>query len=132
MRNGHAYTPAKTRKWESTARILIAQSMRSHGHGIYSGPLDIIVDCYFQIPNSWPQWRKAVALEGKVWHTVKPDIDNVFKAAVDAMTGVLFCDDAQVVSLRGHKAYAADPRVEITASTVFGVTGKSKQLGAYR
>lgn len=54
--------------------------------------------------------------------TTKPDIDRLVRAALDAMTGVLFVDDAQVVELHVRKCYLASPTgvpgAEISVSEV--------------
>ena len=44
---------------------------------------------------------------------VKPDLDNVVKAVLDALNGVVYRDDAQVVNLVATKRYATEPRVEV-------------------
>ena len=44
---------------------------------------------------------------------VKPDIDKLARAVSDALTGILFCDDAQVVLLVASKHYGLPERVEI-------------------
>lgn len=38
--------------------------------------------------------------------TTKPDVDKMARAGLDALTGVLFADDSQVVSLHVQKEYA--------------------------
>lgn len=40
--------------------------------------------------------------------TTKPDIDKLARAALDALSGVLFADDSQVVSLALSKQFAAE------------------------
>lgn len=42
--------------------------------------------------------------------TVKPDADKLGRALLDALTGVAYIDDAQVVWLRIRKTYGPDPR----------------------
>lgn len=42
-------------------------------------------------------------------HTVKPDVDKLARALLDAGTGTLWRDDAQVVSLTVGKRYAEQP-----------------------
>lgn len=45
----------------------------------------------------------------------KPDIDKLARAAVDALSSVVFRDDSQVVALQVRKVYAdAGAKVEIT------------------
>lgn len=39
----------------------------------------------------------------------KPDIDKLARAALDALTGVVYVDDSQVVSLRAIKGYGDTP-----------------------
>jgi len=49
-----------------------------------------------------------------VWHTKKPDIDNLIKAVMDAAKGILWRDDSQVVRLRAAKQYTVEqPGIEI-------------------
>ena len=49
-------------------------------------------------------------------HTKRPDIDKLVRAACDALTGIVWHDDAQVVELVAVKRYAetgAGPRVDV-------------------
>lgn len=45
-------------------------------------------------------------------HIKKPDVDNLGKLAVDALTGLFWKDDCQIVNLDVTKQYG-DPRTEI-------------------
>ena len=47
--------------------------------------------------------------------TVRPDLDKLVRAVLDALTGVLFADDAQVVALIATKAYGAVPQLAVEA-----------------
>lgn len=42
---------------------------------------------------------------------VKPDVDKLARAVLDALTGVVFKDDSQVVSLQASKVYSDRPGV---------------------
>ena len=44
---------------------------------------------------------------------VRPDVDKLARATMDAMTGVLFEDDAQVVEISARKQYGPRERVEV-------------------
>ena len=55
----------------------------------------------------------ADALAGYVLPAVKPDADNLAKAALDACNGIIWCDDALICSLLVKKRYAAYPCLEI-------------------
>ncbi len=52
-------------------------------------------------------------------HTKKPDLDKLARALKDALKGVLYHDDAQVVVLLARKVYAAEtaaPCAEVTVA----------------
>lgn len=38
-------------------------------------------------------------------HTVKPDLDKLQRAVMDALTGIVYVDDAQVIGADSFKAY---------------------------
>jgi crossover junction endodeoxyribonuclease RusA len=44
----------------------------------------------------------------------KPDVDKLCRSVLDALTGVAFGDDSQVVALMATKKFSAQPRAEIT------------------
>lgn len=46
-------------------------------------------------------------------HTVRPDIDKCLRAVLDALTGVGYADDSQVVSVRAVKLYGPSERVMV-------------------
>jgi crossover junction endodeoxyribonuclease RusA len=49
----------------------------------------------------------------RVYPTVKPDTDKLGRALLDALTGVAYADDAQVVWLRIRKVYGVDARTTV-------------------
>jgi len=108
------YTPAKTRTWEGIARSLAMDKMR--GRAPLECPVRLSLIITFAIPDSWPQWKRALALAGRIEPTVKPDADNVEKAVKDALNGVAWRDDCQVVSGTKEKLYGPQPGVRILVS----------------
>jgi Holliday junction resolvase RusA-like endonuclease len=50
--------------------------------------------------------------------TVPPDLDKLIRAVLDALTGIAYHDDAQVVELVTTKKYGAEPGVDISISPV--------------
>ena len=46
--------------------------------------------------------------------TVPPDLDKLIRAVLDALTGIAYQDDAQVVELLTSKKYGAEPGVDIS------------------
>lgn len=52
-------------------------------------------------------------LSGELLPTKKPDIDNITKCVLDALNGIAYHDDSQIVRLTVEKFYAQQPRVEV-------------------
>jgi len=104
-------TPAKTRSWENDARQLARIEMGTRKP--FSGPMQVEVVAVFVPSRSWPAWKQQAALDGMVCHTGKPDADNLAKAAKDALNGVVWVDDAQVIDLRTRKVYGERAEVRI-------------------
>jgi Holliday junction resolvase RusA-like endonuclease len=88
--------------------------MEAQGRPVLSGPVALEVAATFSLPVSKPRWWKSAALAGRIAHTTKPDGDNVLKAAKDALNGIAWLDDAQVIAATITKRYGDQPAVEIT------------------
>lgn len=110
---GHArmFTPAKTLAYEGFI-ALQAQIAMNH-HDLVEGPVEVRMFIALQVPESKSQKWKRQALAGEVFPTTKPDVDNTVKAVFDALNGVVWRDDVQVVDLVLKKRYSAHPRVEV-------------------
>ncbi len=108
------YTPEKTRTWEGIARSLAMDKMG--GMRPMECPIRLSLIITLAIPDSWPQWKRELALAGRIEPTVKPDADNVEKAVKDALNGVVWVDDCYVVSGAKEKLYGPHPGVRILVS----------------
>lgn len=73
------------------------------GIDVLTGPLE--VDISFAFKGDWLSH-----------HTKKPDVDNCVKAVLDAMNGIVWIDDAQIVSLLARKEYLDDDRATISVT----------------
>lgn len=72
------------------------------------GGLEVEFTAYLPIPSSDSKKTRADKLTGAVQHTKKPDVDNLAKQLLDAMTRLEFwSDDAQICGLFCRKRYAA-------------------------
>jgi len=100
------YTPKKTRDYED--RIRAAGKDAVGGDALWPTKRPIILDIYahFEVPRTWPNWKiEGAAVDGWIYHTTRPDIDNVVKAVMDGLNGVLWDDDAQVMSVTARKSF---------------------------
>ena len=69
------------------------------GRPPFAGPVRVHLVLRLPRPTSRPRWRWLP------WE--KPDIDKLTRSTLDALTGVLYEDDARVVDLHVRKRYAA-------------------------
>lgn len=108
-RQGRAYTPATTMKAEkSVADALRIETMKDGGMWPKEGPLSIEVGFALPVPPSWPKKKQQQARDGDIFHVSRPDIDNMLKLVLDAANGVLWLDDAQLVSTFCTKSYGVE------------------------
>ena len=69
---------------------------------------------YRAVPKSWSRRKRADAIADKIRPTTRPDLDNLIKGIKDALSGVWYKDDSQVVEYgKVGKWYAEEPRVYV-------------------
>lgn len=113
--NSHTYTPAKTKNYER----LVAFMCRSQNANISFAPgkaLTMDIRAYMAVPKSDTQTKRERKLSGIMRPTKKPDWDNIGKIISDALNGIAYHDDAQIVDVRVRKYYTLSPRVEVEIS----------------
>lgn len=108
--SGHAFTPARTRSYESLLQGAAIEAMS--GQVPIEGPVSVSVSAYFPVPASWSKSKRAAALLGALRPTKKPDADNLLKI-LDSFNAVVWRDDAQVVEGSIAKHYSDQPRLEV-------------------
>jgi crossover junction endodeoxyribonuclease RusA len=99
---GRTYYPPKYNKWKGDAARILPAIVENAGILV---PLEcpVILDMTFVMP--------VTKGEGKM---VKADIDNLSKAVMDALNGIAWVDDEQVVSLSAIKCIplnGTEPRI---------------------
>ena len=99
---GHTYTPKKTVDYE---KLIADKAKEAMG---LTEPLETPVAVYiyanYKVPASYSKQRRSDCLAG-IERPKKMDIDNVCKCVLDAMNGIVYVDDRQVVSLHATKRY---------------------------
>lgn len=71
----------------------------------FEKPLKITIRAVFEVPKSYSKIKRAKCLFGEIRPTVKPDTDNISKNIKDALNGIAYPDDKQVVSETIEKFY---------------------------
>jgi Holliday junction resolvase RusA-like endonuclease len=99
---GRTYTPKKTVDYE---RLIAAKALSAMAPAIpVKTTVAIFIWINHAIPASYSKKRKEACLNGLEFPK-KPDLDNVAKLYLDAMNGIVYKDDVQVIKLRVSKRY---------------------------
>lgn len=112
-RNGktHTFTPGKTAAYEDAVRLAYLNQCRG---GFFGGEaVRVKMACYYKAPKSDSKKVRAAKLNGEIRPTKKPDCDNVAKCICDALNGMAYADDAQIVELTVEKHYSTIPHVDV-------------------
>ena len=86
------YTPQATIDAEANIKA-IAQAA---GVQPIDGPIKMTIKAIYTPPKSWSKKKKLEAMG--TWKATKPDRDNLEKLVADALNGIAYADDAQVVT----------------------------------
>lgn len=97
---GFTVTDSKTRAYEKALSMLARAQYR--GEPI-EGALEVKIKIYLQKPKRTKNESPCV----------RPDLDNYIKAILDALNGIAFKDDGQIVDLSATKRYG-EPRIEVS------------------
>lgn len=108
-----AYDPAKSRDYKAYVKMCAIKSMQEQGWTLTEKALSIEIRAFMSIPSSKSKKFKQAAVLGVERPTKKPDIDNIFKCVTDALSGIAYKDDKQIVAATVNKWYAEVPRVEV-------------------
>lgn len=111
LRGRHAttYMPRETVEYEAMCGREASLSMR--GRPLFTGPVELKLQLFYPIPQSWSKKAKEAARLGQVVPTKKPDSSNCLKAIEDGFTGAVWVDDCQVVDHHITKRFSDTPCV---------------------
>lgn len=110
-KSGFAYTPKRTAVYEMAVKLIFNSKYKEQLHG----PVGARIEAYFKIPKAD---RKVKENDYCTKHL--GDSDNIGKAILDALNGLAYEDDAQVVELWIEKRYSITPRVEVVLTELEG------------
>lgn len=113
VRNGgfsRTYTPEKTASYENLVKL---EFQRQGGRMLKDGPLAMRVVAWYGIPRSASKRKQEAMVGGLIRPTKKPDCDNVAKIVADALNGLAYRDDSQMVALHVEKRFGEEPRVDV-------------------
>ena len=97
------YTDAKTIDYETHVAMKARQAIGSTEP--LKGALTVFLYLRYAVPPLYSKKRKEACLGG-VEYPKKIDLDNVYKSITDAMNGIVYADDSQIVEAHITKVYA--------------------------
>jgi Holliday junction resolvase RusA-like endonuclease len=104
------YDPEKSKDYKDYVRLAAAEHAPS---ALLEGPLGMMLTVYRSIPKSFSKKKAALAEVGEIRPVSKPDVDNYLKGVKDALKGIVWKDDSQVVEVFAQKRYSSRPRIEV-------------------
>lgn len=110
---GKTYTPEKTRQYENMVKLIY---MHKHGATIEQlagEQLRMTIRAFFGIPKSKSKKLKQSMELNETRPIKRPDVDNIIKVVADALNGIAYADDSQIVEVVAGKYYSHNPRVEM-------------------
>ena len=108
-RTGHAYTPKATADYEQAVAAYARRAMAEIGEKKATGAVNVWLTFYYAPPKSWTKAQQLKCAEaGSLPKTTKPDVDNLVKAVLDGMNGIVFEDDNQIAGIYATKAWSYD------------------------
>lgn len=117
-RTGHAYTPDKTVSYENLVKMLFRQAYPDWIPT--TAEVRVEIEAYYKVPKSASKKKKQLMVDGVIRPTKKPDIDNIAKIVNDALNGIAWVDDTQIVIEDIKKLYSDKPGVDIHIFTYGG------------
>jgi Holliday junction resolvase len=105
----------RSKPWQSDVKAFAHEAYQGP---LLRGPLHVIAAFYMPRPKGhYGSGINAGQLKGgaQAYPIGRPDLSKIFRGVEDALTGVIWADDAQIVIQYLHKLYEADrgPGVEI-------------------
>lgn len=112
-KSGHAYTPASTKKAQQDIQLLLKSYMNRNQ--ILTTPKPVFVKMIFNypIPRKITDSDKLLGDLGMFYKSSRPDLDNLAKLVADAMNGIVYFDDSQIVKLLCEKKYSIQEGIDL-------------------
>lgn len=123
-RTGHAFTPAATRKWESSLALMAQEKLPKT---VIEAEVSVHVLAVLPRPKRLLRRKDP---DGLIWAPTKPDADNILKATLDALKA-FWRDDAQVVDAQIFKVFAerdGRARMIVRISSIGEVAAHTKYM----
>lgn len=115
IRNGRVIITdanANSKPWKQEVAAAAAEAMRESGLALLDEALVVSFEFYMPRPKGH-FGKKGLLPSARPFPSTKPDLLKAARGIEDSMTGVVFRDDALIVSEHLHKRYGEPARVEV-------------------
>lgn len=116
-RGNHAgvYDPGTADGW----KLLVRDEARKAWDGKqFEGTVSVEIEFWMPRPKAHFN-KKGLKADAPVYHTSKPDLDNLLKAVFDALTNLgVWRDDSQIASIQSCKSFSSAPGAYITIESL--------------
>lgn len=106
-----AYDPQKSRDAKSYIRLAAVEALA--GQAPLEGPLVIHITTIRPVPKAASQRKVKEMIAGLIVPTTKPDVSNYIKLVEDALNGVAWLDDSQIVDSYSGKRFGMVPGFQV-------------------
>lgn len=117
-RNGHTYNPPKAQLKKKEISILARNEMTRRSVGITDRAVTLEINCYFEPPKSYTLKKLKQISNGQLQYIKKPDVDNLAKTVLDALNGIAYNDDSQVIKMIVSKEYSDTAHTKVFVQEV--------------
>ena len=104
------YTPTKTKNYDQLVQWSYKNKYKDKP---LEGPLRVDITFYMYIPKNTSKIRRERKIAREILPTKKPDWDNMAKSITDALNGLAYKDDNQIVETHIYKYFSDKPRAEV-------------------
>ena len=106
------YTPDKTVSYENLIKLEYERQCGGYRFDDNT-PVDVRILAFYGIPKSVSNKKRYEMSQGRIRPIKKVDVDNLIKVVLDALNGVAYRDDIQVVDCTVRKFYSNLPRIVV-------------------
>lgn len=86
----------RVKPWRADVKAAAEKMFTEAGFAPFDGPVSVSLAFVMPRPKSAPKSKHVPAVK-------RPDVDKLARAVLDALTGVAFVDDSQVIELAASK-----------------------------
>lgn len=116
-KTGRTYTPKRTLDYEKKVECAYRTEYPA-GLAFVNEPLEMILNVYMAIPKGISKKKREHMLLHEYPAIHNGDVDNFLKSVADALNGVAYTDDCQIVTAVVNKIWSESAKAEVTIREV--------------